>query len=193
MTHPTRPKGTRRATCLKYLPLTALLLLASGTVATAHAPETDSPTTTARLHGLTPTLALLPADGRQLPPETVQMPATTIPRMAADSIYDEVEEPPQYPGGAQALFRFIRDNMKYPDNAIKTKARGRVLVQFVVNEDGSLSQVTSTSTSSTALDKEAVRLVKSMPKWIPGKHEGKAVKTRYTLPIQFMTETRLHR
>ena len=113
--------------------------------------------------------------------------------MAADSIYDEVEEPPQYPGGAQALFRFIRDNMKYPDNAIKTKARGRVLVQFVVNEDGSLSQVTSTSTSSTALDKEAVRLVKSMPKWIPGKHEGKAVKTRYTLPIQFMTETRLHR
>lgn len=193
MTHPTRLKGTRRATCLKYLPLTALLLLASGTVATAHAPETDSPTTTARLHGLNPTLALLPVDGRELPPETVQMPATTTPRMAADSIYDEVEEPPQYPGGAQALFRFIRDNMKYPDNAIKTKARGRVLVQFVVNEDGSLSQVTSTSTSSTALDKEAVRLVKSMPKWIPGKHEGKAVKTRYTLPIQFMTETRLHR
>lgn len=105
-----------------------------------------------------------------------------------DDVLEVCDEMPQFPGGFNELFKFLSDNMKYPDEAIKAKTEGRVTVSFVVEKDGSIGQTTVLKGVDQLLDAEALRVVNAMPKWIPGKDKGKPVRVRYTLPINFSAE-----
>lgn len=100
-------------------------------------------------------------------------------------VYDVVEQMPEFPGGMPAMIDFLTTNMNYPKDAEKQKVEGRVLVMFVVETDGSVSDVKVAKNVFPSLDKEAVRVVKAMPKWTPGKEKGKAVRVQYTLPVMF--------
>ena len=101
-------------------------------------------------------------------------------------IYQVVEVQPEFPGGMQALMKFLRDNIQYPRISRENNSQGKAYVNFVVNTDGSIQDVEIMKSSSDVyLDREAVRVVKSMPKWNPGKQAGKAVRVRFTLPVTF--------
>ena len=103
----------------------------------------------------------------------------------SDEIFDVVEELPEYPGGLEAMYKFLNDNMKYPKKARKKRIQGKVYVQFVVDRDGSITNVEVLRGIGYGCDAEAVRVVKLMPKWKSGKQRGKFVKVRYKLPITF--------
>ena len=109
----------------------------------------------------------------------------TIVSQSNQSVYDEVEVMPEFPGGMQAMIEFIQTNIKYPKDATKQEVGGRVMVMFVVETDGSLSNVRVARKVFPSLDAEAVRVVKTMPKWKPGKEKGKVVRVNYTLPVVF--------
>lgn len=102
-----------------------------------------------------------------------------------DMAYDVVEVMPQYPGGQIAMMKYIMENIKYPKQAMKEGIQGRVTVSFIVEKDGRVSNVRLLRSVQSALDKEAIRVVKSMPKWTPGKHNGKPVRVRFNLPVMF--------
>ncbi|MBQ8115041.1 MAG: energy transducer TonB [Prevotella sp.] len=102
-----------------------------------------------------------------------------------DFVFDVVEKMPSFPGGYQALFDYLDKNIKYPAKAVKNKIQGRVIVQFTVDEKGRLSDIKVVKSVEPSLNAEAVRVVKSMPRWNPGMQNGKAVKVRYTLPVTF--------
>ena len=97
--------------------------------------------------------------------------------------YDVVEEMPSFPGGVGAMMSFISSNVKFPVGDYC--AQGRVIVSFVVERDGSLSNVKVTRSVEELLDKEAIRVVKSMPRWKPGRQYGKVVRCKYTVPVVF--------
>ena len=101
-------------------------------------------------------------------------------------IFMVVETMPEFPGGQQALFKYLGENVKYPVIAQENGIQGRVICQFVVNKDGSIVDVVAVRSSGEAsLDKEAIRVIKSMPKWKPGKQRGKPVRVKYTVPVNF--------
>lgn len=100
-------------------------------------------------------------------------------------VFQVVEEMPSYPGGMNECLKFLASNIKYPVDAHKAGIQGRVIAQFVVKSDGSIDQVEIVRSISPSLDNEAIRVVKMMPKWIPGKQRGKTVNVKYTLPISF--------
>ena len=101
-------------------------------------------------------------------------------------IFMVVESMPEFPGGQQALFKYLAENVKYPVIAQENGIQGRVICQFVVNKDGSIVDVVAVRSSGEAsLDKEAIRVIKSMPKWKPGKQRGKPVRVKYTVPVNF--------
>lgn len=102
-----------------------------------------------------------------------------------DMVFDVVEVMPQFPGGQIAMMKYIMENMKYPEQAMKEGIQGRVTVRFIVEKDGSISDVKPVLSVHPLLNKEAVRVVKSMPKWSPGKHNGKPVRVRFNLPVMF--------
>ena len=102
-----------------------------------------------------------------------------------DMVFDVVEVMPQFPGGQIAMMKYIMENMKYPKQAMKEGIQGRVTVSFIVEKDGRVSNVRLLRSVQPLLDKEAVRVVKSMPKWSPGKHNGKPVRVRFNLPVMF--------
>ena len=99
--------------------------------------------------------------------------------------FDVVEQMPEFPGGAQALFGFVAKNIHYPKAAEDAGIQGRVIVTFVVMKDGSIGEVKVAKGVSPELDGEAVRCVKSMPKWKPGMQKGQAVNVKYTMPLSF--------
>ncbi len=100
--------------------------------------------------------------------------------------FDVVEEMPQYPGGPSALMEYLMKNIRYPKDAFDAGVQGRVIIQFVVGKDGSISGAHVVKSVSPSLDEEALRLVNSMPNWIPGKQNGKAVAVKYTVPVTFL-------
>ena len=101
-------------------------------------------------------------------------------------IYDMCEKMPEFPGGTVALMNFLAYNIKYPADAREEKAEGRAIIKFVVNADGSVSNISvAKSTGNESLDKEAMRVVSTMPKWKPGTQDGKNVNVRFCLPIMF--------
>lgn len=102
-----------------------------------------------------------------------------------DMLFSVVEVMPQYPGGQIAMMKYIMENMKYPEQAMKKGIQGRVAVSFIIEKDGSISNVRPIHSVHTLLDKEAVRVVKSMPKWSPGKQHGKPVRVQLIVPIMF--------
>lgn len=101
-------------------------------------------------------------------------------------IFMKVEVDPEFPGGMEALRKYLAQNVKYPVIAQENGIQGRVICQFTVNKDGSIVDIDVVRSGGDAsLDKEAVRVIKSMPKWKPGKQAGKAVRVKYTLPVLF--------
>ena len=100
-------------------------------------------------------------------------------------VFDMVEVMPQFPGGQIAMMKYIMENMKYPEQAMKEGIQGRVTVRFIVEKDGSISDVKPVLSVHPLLNKEAVRVVESMPKWTHGKHNGKPVRVRFNLPVMF--------
>ena len=102
-----------------------------------------------------------------------------------EKVFDMVEQMPQFPGGQAEMMQFISKNMKYPTIAQENGTQGRVTCQFVVGADGKVRDVKVLRGVDPYLDKEAVRVIMSMPKWIPGKQNGKAVSVKYTIPVMF--------
>ena len=100
-------------------------------------------------------------------------------------IFQVVEEMPEFPGGMGECMKWLGKNMKYPTISQENGVQGRVIVQFVVNRDGSIVDATVARGVDPYLDKEALRVVGLMPKWKPGKQRGKAVRVKYTVPVMF--------
>ncbi|MDY6207200.1 MAG: energy transducer TonB [Prevotella sp.] len=101
------------------------------------------------------------------------------------NVYEVVDVMPSFPGGTSGLITWLKDNVKYPKDAEKEKLQGRVLVAFVVEKNGSISNVKIQRSVHPLLDAEAIRVVKMMPRWEPGKHNNKPVRVRFVLPIVF--------
>jgi protein TonB len=102
-----------------------------------------------------------------------------------EEIFVAVEQQPEFPGGTEALMKWLASNVRYPQMALENGISGRVIVKFVVEKDGSVSGVTLVRGVDKDLDREAIRVVKSMPKWQPGKNNGQAVRCYFNLPVNF--------
>ena len=102
-----------------------------------------------------------------------------------EEIFQVVENMPEFPGGIQELMKWLQKNLKYPAISAENGVQGRVIVQFVVNTDGSIVDPVVIRSVDPYLDKEAIRVVSAMPKWKPGEQRGKKVRVKYTLPVQF--------
>lgn len=102
-----------------------------------------------------------------------------------DKVYMAVEKVAEYPGGQKAMMQFLVENVKYPENAMKNDIQGRVVVKFIVTKKGKIKDVTVLKPVDPELDKEAIRVVESMPDWIPAQNDGKAVDSYFHLPVSF--------
>jgi protein TonB len=102
-----------------------------------------------------------------------------------NKVFTAVEQMPQFPGGEEALMKYIQSHLKYPPVAMENNIQGRVVVQFVVTKTGKIGEIKVARSKDPDLDKEAVRVVKTLPDFIPGKMNGQAVAVWYTLPITF--------
>ena len=162
---------------LMFIPVAALLLLFSN-CANKKADKVQSDTEKADTIELT------------AEPEKTAEPQVdiTITETKGDSIYSVVETMPDFPGGQKELLSFLSRNIKYPTKAIESKIQGRVIVQFVVNKDGSISNAKVVRSVDPDLDKEALRVINSMPKWKPGMQKGEPVSVKYTVPIVFRNQ-----
>ena len=109
----------------------------------------------------------------------------TAGKSSEDGVFWVAEKMPEFPGGNGAVAEYVRENMKYPAIAKEKGTQGRVIVQFVVNKKGKIVSPKVARSVDPDLDKEAIRLIKSMPDWIPGTQGGKAVDVKYTLPVSF--------
>ena len=107
------------------------------------------------------------------------------PKPEVEKVFDVVEQMPSFPGGPSALMEWLSNNVKYPVVAQENGVQGRVIVSFVVERDGSISDVRVARSVDPSLDREAQRVVKSMPRWKPGKQNGSAVRVKYTVPVVF--------
>jgi len=96
-----------------------------------------------------------------------------------------VEQMPSFPGGQNALLEYLAANVRYPDDCEETSVQGRVIVSFVVERDGSITEAKVVKSVYPSLDEEALRVVKGMPKWIPGSLNGERIRTKYMIPITF--------
>ena len=103
----------------------------------------------------------------------------------ATKVFDVVEEMPSFPGGSAALMSYLNGNTKYPVVAQENGVQGKVIISFVVERDGSISDVRVARSVDPSLDREAQRVVKSMPRWTPGKQNGQTVRVKYTVPVVF--------
>ena len=114
-----------------------------------------------------------------------QVAVDEAPKEEETKVFDVVEQMPSFPGGDAALMKFLSEHIKYPVVAEENGIQGRVIATFVVERDGSITDVKVIKSVDPSLDKEAIRVLKSMPKWIPGKQNGSAVRVKYTVPVTF--------
>ena len=115
----------------------------------------------------------------------IEEPKEEVKQEVTQKIFDVVEQQPSFPGGQTALLQWLQRNIHYPPVAEENGIQGRVVVSFVVEPDGSITNVQVVRGVDPSLDKEAVRVTKAMPKWQPGKQNGQAVRVKYNLPVQF--------
>ncbi|MFA6751517.1 MAG: energy transducer TonB, partial [Fermentimonas sp.] len=113
------------------------------------------------------------------PPPPPPHPAGT------NEIFMVVEEQPEFPGGNEALMKYLSENIKYPFIALDNGIQGSVITNFVIEKDGTLTDVKVARGVDPSLDKEALRLIEAMPRWKPGKQKGEVVRVRYSLPVVF--------
>lgn len=116
---------------------------------------------------------------------TLQENKVIVASEEPEKIFEVVEQPPSYPGGDAALMEYLNNNISYPTIAQELNIQGKVTCSFVVGKDGSIQDVRVERSVDGSLDKEAVRVIKSMPRWIPGRQGGNAVKVKYYLPVTF--------
>ena len=120
-----------------------------------------------------------------------QGPVVVGPPQAGNDESDEgeiltvAENMPEFPGGMEALMKYLSKNIKYPSSALDNNIQGRSVLTFVVNKDGSIVDIEVVKSLDAACDKEAIRVVKTMPKWQPGKMNGRPVRVKFTLPVTF--------
>lgn len=116
-------------------------------------------------------------------------PPLPIPKDNVDpkksEIFKVVEQMPEYPGGEQALYKFISDNIRYPDSAANNSVTGKVKIKFVIDEFGAIQDVQAQTSYGFGLEDEAIRVIRSMPHWKPGINNGKPVKVYFQIPINF--------
>ena len=119
--------------------------------------------------------------------ETVALDSVAAPTdsVAKDEVFMVAEQMPEFPGGMKELLKFLQDNLKYPENAMKNNVQGRVIVQFVVEKDGTLTEFKVARSVDPDLDAEALRVLQTMPKWKPGMQRGKIVRVKFTVPVSF--------
>jgi TonB family protein len=117
--------------------------------------------------------------------QTVSYASPKINEKEGKPVFVVVEEMPEFPGGSQALRSFVAKSIRYPAEAQKEKAQGKVFVSFVVSSTGKVENARIERSVSPALDAEAIRVVNQLPDWKPGKQRGKAVSVEYTIPIEF--------
>lgn len=115
-------------------------------------------------------------------PEAKEAPADST---AKDEVFMVAEQMPEFPGGMKELLKFLQNNLKYPENAMKNNVQGRVIVQFVVEKDGTLTEFKVARSVDPDLDAEALRVLQTMPKWKPGMQRGKIVRVKFTVPVSF--------
>ncbi|MDR1880559.1 MAG: TonB family protein [Tannerellaceae bacterium] len=189
MMNTTRSHAIGKVKYLLFLPLTAALMLFSNMDAIAHVTKkvvADDPS-------LNP--AVLVAEKVVINfsshtfisfnPATLVAEKPDAPQEKKKTVYAVVETMPQFPGGTDALMKFVNTNLRYPKEAQEKGIQGRVILTFVINDDGRISDIEVTRGVDPLLDAEAVRLIESMPKWTPGKQRGKDVCVKYNLPIMF--------
>jgi protein TonB len=114
-----------------------------------------------------------------------QVAVDEAPKEEETKVFDVVEQMPSFPGGDAELMKYLNTHIKYPVVAEENGIQGRVICTFVVERDGSITDVKVMKSVDPSLDKEAVRVLKSMPKWIPGKQNGSAVRVKFTVPVTF--------
>ena len=167
-----KSKRWRCAKALYIVPVAAIAALAFTTVEPVNAAESEA----------LPKGSEIIANNEK---ETAENYVQQLPD-GDDKVYQVCENAPAFPGGTYAMYKYLADNIKYPADAKAAGKEGRVIVQFVVRKDGSVSDVSVVrSVGNVSLDNEAVRVVSSMPKWSPGTQGGKPVNVQYTLPVQF--------
>lgn len=116
----------------------------------------------------------------------IDPPAGVIePEVGEDGIFVFAEEMPQFPGGTAALMRYLAANIRYPERSLEIGSQGKVIVQFVVDKNGAITDPVVLKSVDPYLDKEAVRVISSMPKWNPGKQRNVPVRVKYTVPVTF--------
>ena len=130
------------------------------------------------------------SDKTSLPEQSVSENETATPVAieVPDTLgktYDAVEVMPEFPGGSAELLKYLSTHIKYPTMSQEMGSQGRVIVQFVVDKDGSITSPTVVRGVDAYLDKEAIRVISSMPKWRPGVQNGKKVRVKYTVPVVF--------
>jgi periplasmic protein TonB len=116
---------------------------------------------------------------------TFDEPAAELTEGDDDEIFTVVEQSPEFPGGYEAMMAFVKQHMKYPANARRMDIQGTVYVGFVVNKDGTITDVKVLRGIMTECDNEAIRVIKAMPPWKPGKQNGRNVNVRFTVPLKF--------
>lgn len=114
-----------------------------------------------------------------------QQTEEVAPQPVEEKVIDVVEQFPSFPGGQGELMRYISSHLKYPSESEENAIQGKVVVKFVVCADGSIKDCQVMKSVHPSLDAEAIRLISSMPRWIPGKQNGVAVSTYYTVPVMF--------
>lgn len=116
-------------------------------------------------------------------------PLTSLAQQVIEeNVFLRVEDPPKFVGGQEALSHFIKQHLTYPEEARKVQVSGKVELQFIVEKDGTITHVEVSWSLGKGCDEEALRVMKLMPKWKPGKQSGRAVRVRFTMPIVFALE-----
>ena len=106
-------------------------------------------------------------------------------QISQPDVFDKVDEAPQFPGGMAGMMQYLSSNIRYPEDAREAGTQGRVIVSFIVEKDGSISNAKVAKPTYSSLDEEALRVVSAMPKWVPGKQNGEAVRVKYAVPVSF--------
>ena len=170
-------KNSNPWACMKYLYILPLATIAVAAFARPEISNEFDEISSAKVSDLASFMKAEVEKSLETPPVTSLAPQ--------DSVFQVVEEMPEFPGGMQAMMQFIASNVKYPSIAQKNGVQGRVITQFTVGKDGSITDAKVLRSVDPYLDKEALRVISAMPKWKPGKQGGKAVATRFTVPVVF--------
>jgi protein TonB len=122
--------------------------------------------------------------------EIVATPIETVKEIAQEEepVFQAVEQMPTFPGGTEEMMKYLSKNTQYPQTAAENGIQGTVFVQFVVDKNGRITDVKVIRGVDPELDKEAIRVAKSMPSWLPGKQNGEAVRVAFTMPVKFVLQ-----